>query len=142
MKHFASCKDYFRFVTAREFADAQTNAPFAYSKSRLEKVGEVLASPLARPGDYVLKNIRNPLFITAAVIVGLMLTTLIFYPAVIPGLLAITSVLKAGAFALTQTALTGLCLRTLGRLNNSGLMAAWDSRQLQPVRLGAIILQL
>lgn len=107
----------------------------------MEKIGEVLVSPYFKPGDFVLKNIRNPLFITAAVIVGLALTTLVFYPEVVPAIGIVALALKGWVFLLTQSAIAGLGLRTLGRLNNSDLMTSWSSRKLVPVPMGAVIVQ-
>lgn len=142
MKHFDSYKSYFGFALAREYAYIDSCRPFSYNKSRMEKIGEFIASPLLKPGDYVLKNMRNPLFITAAVIIGLALTTLVFYPALIPGLLAFSAGLKGLVFLLTQSSIVGLCMRTLGRLNNTQLMTAWKNREIQIVRVGSMIVQL
>lgn len=141
MEHFASFKSYCRFAMAREFVHKETGSPFIYAKKRLEKIGDLLASPLIKPGDFVLKNIRNPLFVTAAVIIGLALTTLLFYPAIIPSLVLFTFTVKAGIFLLCQSTILGIGLRTLGRLGHPELMSAWDRQKLAPVPIGAILIR-
>lgn len=138
MKSFNSFRDYLRFTVAKQFVYKESGQPFEYRRSRLEKTGGVIASLIFRPGDYLLKNIRNPLFITAAVVVGIALTTLVFYPALFPVFLS-AGTLKLGAFLLTESTLVGLCLRTLGRLNNQELMLAWIKKELDPIAPGSII---
>lgn len=141
MKYFDTFKDYYRFATAREFVHKETCTSFPYRHNRMEKIGEVLVSPYFKPGDFILKNIRNPLFITAAVVMGLALTTLVFYPEVIPAIGLIALALKSWVYLLTQSAIAGLGLRTLGRLNNAELMSSWVNRKLQPVPMGAVIVR-
>lgn len=142
MKTFDSYKSYFSFVFAREFAELKAGRPFHYEKGRLEKVGEVFSSPSLKPGDYVLRNIRNPLFITATVIFALALTTFLFYPTFVPAFLINATGVKLTAFLLTQSTILGLCMRTLGRLNNSRLIAAWEGKHIRPVHIGSIYMQI
>lgn len=142
MEHFDSFKNYLRFVVASNFVHKEDYRPFTYSKNRWEKIGEAIASPILKPGDYILKNIRNPLFITAVVIVGIALTTLVFYPALIPQCLALTTVSKAGGYLMIQSTIIGLCIRMLGRLHNQQLMSAWDKQDLQPINIGTTIIRI
>lgn len=142
MKNFDSLSHYFRFALAREFVHGENYQPYRYKKNALESIGGFIVRPLFQPGDYILKNIRNPLFITATVIVGLALTTLIFYPAMVPGLLTITSALKFTGYLFTQSTIIGLGLRTLGRLQNNELMAAWKNQIPLPINLGTEIVRI
>lgn len=142
MKNFDSLKDYFRFALAREFVHRENCQSFSYKENFLEKIGGFTVKPLFHPSDYVLKNIRNPLFISATVIVGLALTTLVFYPALVPGLLTLTGALKFTGYLLTQSTIVGLGLRTLGRLHNDQLMTAWKHQLLLPINLGTEIIRI
>lgn len=139
MKYFDSLKSYFQFAAAREFVYKETCTPFSYLPNRLEKMGEILAKPLFHPADRFLKNIRNPLYITALVVGAIALTTLVFYPALFPGFVSLAYTIKFGAYVLTQSLILGFCLRTLGRLSHPHLMNAWTAGQLHPVTIGSVI---
>lgn len=137
---FTSIKDYFRFVGAQQFAYKEGLRPFPLRKGLLEKLGGVFVKPVMQSGDYILKNVRNPLFLTAIVVSALALTTLIFYPTVFSGIFSIAPAIRLSAYILTQSTILGLCLRTLGRLNNLPLMQAWKNQELQPIPIGTIII--
>lgn len=153
--HFDSFNEYLRFVGAKYFWDRQNDVIFVAPKGYLERVGEVLTFPLIRPLDFALRNLQNPLFITALVIVGIVATSILFYPAtfisvigtVVPPLLLITpSVGKFTLYLLLQSTILGLFMRTWGRLNPSGgIMAAWNQRndlgerRLVPITIGVRI---
>lgn len=141
MLHFNSFKHYLRFVFAKEFVYKETLEPFLCKHNRWAKIGDLLAKPTFQPGDFILKNIHNPLFITATVIASLALTTIVFYPGVIPGLFTLANSLKIVAYALTQSTILGVGIRTLGRLSNTELMNAWDKQLLIPVALGSVIVR-
>ena len=141
MEHFDSFKDYFRFLGAKEFVYTDTKATFEYQQNLLEKTGRFLAYPIWHSGDFMIRNIRNPLFVTAIVAAGIALTTLLFYPSVFTGVLWGVGALKFPAYLITQSTILGVGLRTLGRLSNSQLMMSWDARQIEPLRVGSIILK-
>jgi len=141
MKSFNSIRGYFQFALAREFVYQDSLSQFHYRQNKLEKVGAFLARPIFQPGDYLLKNIRSPLFITATVVAGIALTTLVFYPGVVPGLLGLANAIKLGVYAVTQSTIVGVCLRTLGRLNHRELMEAWAHQRITSVTLGSIVVQ-
>ena len=127
--HFDSIGEYFSFVFAREFWDKQNNQTFAYSKSSFEKAGEWLTKPILGFADFTFKNIKNPLFITALVIIGIAAASIAFYPAqfiavvgfVYPPLLHLTpSVGKFALYLALNTTIVGLFIRTMNRLSPSG----------------------
>lgn len=141
MKDFDSFSGYLRFATAREFTYTdQKETSFKYTKNRCEKIGDALATPVMRPLDFTARNSRNPLLIAALTVVGIFLSTLIFYPAVFAGVFTETVIvcLKAVAFTLTQTTILGLGLRTLGRLNNRELKDEWLKQRIIPQPLGSM----
>ena len=140
MKFFNSFNEYFQFALAREFVQRETYEPIPLRQNKVEKWGGFLIKPLVQPGDFALRNIRNPLFITAIVIISLALTTLIFYPALIPAFI-LSDAVKLGLYVMTQSTIIGLCLRTLGRLNNQELIDAWTNKELVPVRIGSEIIR-
>lgn len=142
MEHFSGYADYLRFSLAKGFSsnEAAPYHSFRYAKNRCEKVGNWLAKPILHPIDFSLRNGRNPLFITALTVGAIFMTTLLFYPTVFAGIFTATLAanIKAMAFIATQSAITGLGLRTLGRLNNRELMEKWDQHCLIPQRIGSL----
>lgn len=141
MKFFDRFSDYLRFAGAREFTYRdQKDTSFKYTKNRCEKIGHALAKPVIGPLDFIGRNSRNPLLIAALTITAVFVATLIFYPSVIAIVFTATVVvcLKAAAFTLTQAAIVGLCLRTLGRLNNQELMRKWAAHRLSPQSIGSL----
>ena len=139
MDHFISLGQYAQFAMAREFITTENSRTYGYAKNRREKWGDFIVAPLMRPANYVTLNIRSPLMITALVVAGLALATLIFYPGLVPGLFFLAKSCKFAAFLMTQSTILGFCLRTLGRLGNGELMNAWDRNLLTPVKIGTLI---
>lgn len=142
MEHFSGFTDYFRFALGKEFAwkDAAAATSFKYTKNRYEKLGHLLAKPILQPIDFSLRNGRNPLFITAMTVGAICITTLLFYPWVIAGVFTpiVAISMKAAAFAVVQSTIAGIGLRTLGRLGNQELMEKWDQGCLQPRSMGSL----
>lgn len=139
MKHFDSIGSYFRFVLAKDFLHKDTLAPVHYRKNFLERLGGKLAGPLLKPGDILLKNIRNPLLITALVVVSIALTTLVFYPGVYAAIVPMAKVVRFSLFCITQTTILGLGLRALGRLRDDVLMDHWIKREIVPLGIGSTV---
>lgn len=143
---FESFAAYKNFVFAKFFWDNEQHAPFFYEKNRLEKLGDYL-TPALRGLDFAGKNIRNPLFITALVVMAIAATTIAFYPVQFFALVDKVSFVRVSPqlakFALyfaVQTTIMGLALRTLGRLCPNGpLMQAWRAQKLTPISIGTVI---
>jgi len=144
MEHFTSFGQYLKFSFAREFIYRdETKGDFSYNPNALEKLGGYLVAPLMKPSDSLLKNIRNPLVITALTIGAIFVATLVFYPAVVVSLLQNITVLKFAICSLVDVTILGLGLRTLGRLGvsgDNGLLSAWDKGEIIPVPIGASFL--
>lgn len=141
MEHFDSFSNYVRFAWAREFTTKDPcEATFKYTKNTYERLGDAMTGPVLRPMDFSARNSRNPFFITAMTIAALFVATLVFYPAVVAGLLTagVVTGIKVTLFSLTQLTIVGLCLRTLGRLNNEALMDEWDQNHLNPLGIGSV----
>lgn len=141
MDHFSGFPDYIRFTFAKDFTWKEASAtPFKYTKNKYEKIGNLFTKPILKPIDFSLRNGRNPLFIIAMTIGALFSATLLFYPWVVAGVFtpAIAAGIKATAFTLTQSSIVGLCLRTLGRLNNQELMQEWDQHRIAPRGIGSL----
>jgi hypothetical protein len=141
MEHFETFASYVHFSLARDFNvkdDSQT--PYLYPKNNCEKVGNLLSKPVLAPLDFSMRHGRNPLFIMALTIVGVFTATMLFYPAVVAGVISVTAllVIKIAAFTLIQTSIIGLGLRTFGRLNNPQLMDAWDRQNIAINKFGSI----
>lgn len=146
---FDSWKQYFQFSLGREFVNRQTGEPFPVHSS-LEKVGHALASVVMKPLDLVMREFRNPAVIVALTVAMLAATSLVFYPVhtmaiaykLFPFLKAIQAHhVKAALFAVSQTVILGLGLRTVGRLSNPELMAAFQSREIIPLSIGTVRIQ-
>lgn len=141
MDHFDTFSSYVRFTFARDFIKKDpSEISFHYTKNKWEKTGDFLTKPVLKPIDFSGRNSRNPFFITALTIAALFVATVLFYPAMVSGFLTIPVVvgIKTALYTLTQITIVGLCLRTLGRLNNPVLMSEWDKHNLIPQRIGSI----
>lgn len=141
MEHFDTLVSYLHFGLCRNFSvNIASSTPYHYTQNNLEKVGNFLSRPVLGPLDFSVRNGRNPLFILALTVVGVFTATMLFYPAVIAQ--AITPlallVIKTGSFIALQSAILGLGLRTLGRLNNPELMKAWDNAEIVSNRFGSV----
>lgn len=137
MKHFENFTSYVRFVGAKEFI-AKEDSPFVHHFNWAERVGSVLIAPFSKPSDYAIRNIRNPLFILSMTLTALFFTTLLYYPKVVSTVVVGAPFLRFVAFILTESAILGICLRTLGRLQNRKLMNEWDAKNLIPLPIGAL----
>ncbi|MBA3721061.1 MAG: hypothetical protein H0W88_01500 [Parachlamydiaceae bacterium] len=145
---FNSVKDYGLFVGAKCFYDIRNGQEFAYRNNVFEKIGEGCISPFTIPTDVALLNIKNPLMITTLTIVAIAIVTIVFYPVqflnvvstVAPFLLNIkASSIKFTLFASSELLILGLGIRTLSRLFNDNLMAAWTRREIIPISIGTEI---
>lgn len=145
---FDSCKDYFKFVWARDFYHLEQQKVIHYSPSRLEKAGRALLAPAFTPIDQLLRNIKNPLVITALTIMAIAIVTIAFYPAtvitavgtVLPFIFNIQPwMLKLTLFLAVELNILAIGMRTLGRLNNASLMQAWTRREIIPIMIGTQI---
>lgn len=153
---FDSYRQYAGFTFAREFFHRDSKEIFHYQKNVLEKAGGALTFVVLKPADKLILKIRSPLVVLSAVIIGIALTTILFYPAqsvavalyIFPPLVKTgPRVLKMGAFFLLQSTILGLGIRTLGRLSNPELMGMWERRgsdnlrMLTSMQLGSEILK-
>jgi hypothetical protein len=147
--HFNSIRDYFSFVAAKGFYDVAREQEISYSKTILDTLGTIIVKPTSIIIDRTLKNIRNPLVITALTIVAISIATIIFYPAkvvsvletVLPFIFHIQPwMLKLATFAVVEIHILAIGIRTLGRLNNRELMQAWTRREIIPIAIGTRIL--
>jgi hypothetical protein len=143
---FDSWKQYFRFSLAREFVDCQTAVPFT-AHTRLEKAGDFMAKIVVKPLDLAIREFRNPAVIAALTITLLAATTIAFYPAqslliaykVLPFLKAIKAHhITAALFAITQTTIVGLGIRTVARLSNAELMQKYHAKEIFPITIGTV----
>jgi len=137
---FSSTRDYFGFISCREFVSSDSGNSFSYSKNTLEKIGEAMCKPIFGTADIGLRNIRNPLVITAITITIIAAITLVFYPGTFAALstLAIQPwMVKFGFYLISQTTVLGVGLRGLGRLNNDAVAAAWNAKTIIPIPIGA-----
>jgi len=146
---FNSPLDYFKFAGAKGFCDSEQQHLLNHSKNSLEKLGDILIKPSTLFVDYTLKNIRNPLMITALTVAAIAVVTLIFYPATVvaavgtalPFIFKIQPwMIKFALFTAVEANILGLGLRTLGRLTNSTLMTAWNAREIQAVAVGTQVI--
>lgn len=135
MNKFNSFTDYLRFVCARKFV-TDDNRTFR-TENKSERWGGYLVTPLLKPLNFCLQNIRNPLMVVALTVGALFMSTLIFYPASLSALAIAVPIIRLTAFTLTQATIIGLCVRTLGRLANKPLMQAWEAGSIYPVGLGS-----
>lgn len=149
---FDSFRDYFRFVFAREFYRVDANQipqdKFEYTRGNLEGLGVTITKLGTFLADGSLRNITNPIFITALGIAAIAMVTILFYPTQFVGavgyvLPAVHSIkpwmLKFGLYLSLQSMTIGMIVRTLGRLRNDQLMQAWTRREIIPIPLGSII---
>jgi hypothetical protein len=150
---------FFRLMFAKKFLDntvkPQEGSTFAqtkgfsicqYTPTTLEKVGRVFQWGVAGFLDFFLRNFKNPLMIITLTAIAMVVTTFCFYPivtfagivAVIPFLQYVITptVLLAITFGIAQLTILGICLRTLGRLNNQGLMGRYNAGELKPILIG------
>lgn len=143
MEHFSSFREYTNFATAREFIYADpAKGDFKHKPNTLERLGGFLVAPLFTPADKFLTNINNPAVIAAMTASGLFLATLVYYPESVARVFDYAWAMHTGAYVLSQSAILGLGLRTLGRLSPEGdLLQAWDRKELVPVPIGAQILR-
>lgn len=137
---FPSWRSYFSFAVAREFTGGE------HRPNLIERIGDVLSYPVFRPLNSLFQNITNPLVLTALVVAGIALTTLLFYPAqfiaavqyVLPFIARIESwMLRFVLFAAIETAILGIGLRALGRMCNEPLKAAWINGNLEAHHIGS-----
>lgn len=143
---FPSWSNYAHFILAREFAPQDPTQQVPIAQNRLEVLGHALSLPVAKPFNYLLREIRNPLVILSLAVSLVALATLVFYPAELV-LFATTLfpflahakpwMFKAALYVGVQTTILGLGLRALGRVCNDALMHAWHTRQIVPVHVGA-----
>lgn len=143
MKYFSGFKEYANFALAREFIYADSSkGNFKHSPNTLEKLGSFLVAPLFNPADKIMKNMNNPVVIVAVTTAGLFAATLAFYPATIVHIIDHVWVLHMASFALSQSAILGIGLRTLGRLSQDcALMQAWKRQELIPLPLGSELIR-
>lgn len=141
---FDSYRQYAGFTFAREFFHRDTKQVYLYPKNILEKVGGALTFVVLKPADLLILKIRSPLVVLSSVIVGIALTTILFYPTqsiamamyLFPPLVKTgPKLLRMGTFLLLQSTILGLGIRTLGRLSNPELMNMWDRRGNDNLRL-------
>ena len=146
---FDSYRDYFSFIFAKDFYDLKQKQMMDCSVHPLEKVGGAILSPLFKPLDQILQNIKNPLVITALTTTALAIATLIFYPVHFMDILtkAIPLIgriqpwmVKLALFCVVELNILALGLRTLGRLSNATLVQAWNRRDVEPIAIGAQII--
>jgi hypothetical protein len=144
---FDSWHSYSSFCFAREFADRQTGDVVERRMTRLEKIGHYLAAALSAPLDAVLREFRNPLVIVALTVSMLFIASIVFYPVqamalacrILPFLRHVRPWhAKAALYALSQTVLLGLGLRSVGRLSDPNLMSAYLQKKIMPIPIGAV----
>ena len=151
MNYFHTIRDFVNFATAREFwNDKMDEGIFAYEKNKAEQVGEFLIRPIVRPLDSTFKRIREPYMITALTIASISSVTLVFYPEecvekikyAFPLISFLQPwIVKLAVFAGTEAIILGFGTRTIGRLSQSDLMTAWNSKSIVAIPLGAVIEQ-
>lgn len=144
---FDSVRDYFSFIGAKKFhyADQPTKE---FATSSLEKYSQKVLSPFLYPIDKLCENINQPILLVAANIIGVAATTVFFYPdlsfktvqmACSPFFELEPWMLKFGTYLLSETAITGLMVRSFARLNQADLMQAWKNREVVPIHFGTKI---
>jgi hypothetical protein len=134
MNHFSSLGSYIRFAAARKF-EVEDGASIK-ARTCMERLGGYMVTPLLGPAHFCMKNIRNPLMIAALTVSALFFATLLYYPSTLALIVAGIPAIKMGSYLTVQTTILGLCLRTLGRLNNEELMQKWDAGKLKPIAVG------
>lgn len=143
---FDSWKDYFQFSLGREFVNRETGILFTVH-SPIERVGHALANVVMKPLDLVMREFRNPMVIVALTIAMLVATTIVFYPAhamaiackVFPFLKVIeVGHVKFVLYAVSQTVIAGLGIRTVGRLSNHELMGSLRAREIIALSIGTV----
>ncbi len=149
MNYFHTIRDFVNFATAREFwNDNMNEGVFAYEKNKAEQIGELLIRPIVKPIDSTFKRIREPYMITALTIAAISCVTLVFYPEacaekiryVFPLISFLQPwIVKLAVFAGTEAIIFGFGTRTIGRLSQSDLMTAWNSKSIVAIPLGAVI---
>lgn len=147
---FNSWQDYSRFALAREFIEHGTGRAYKPQSNLATKGGSILTAPLLGTMDKALAQFRNPPMIAALTCTALAATAFVFYPAssfaiataLFPFLRHVTANhLHFALFALMQMTIAGLGLRTLGRLEDKELLAAFQQKRIEPVPIGAIFIE-
>lgn len=147
---FSSWQSYFQFAFAREFITMDTGESLGIKKNSLEKVGEVVSRPFLRPLDFLLREIKNPVVITAITVTLIAITTLIFYPAhfmlavgsVLPFLVKVQPwMVKFALYIAVEVVIAAIGLRIFGRMCNTELRRLWNNNEIMPIYIGAKIEQ-
>lgn len=147
---FNSWQDYSRFALAREFAECDTGLVYKHQSNLATQGGALLSAPFLCTIDKVLSQFRNPSMIAALTTAALIATAFVFYPAstwatattIFPFLRLVTANhLHFALFTLSQMAIAGLGLRTLGRLSDRELLAAFQQKRIEPVPMGAVFIK-
>lgn len=148
MDTFYSLKAAWHFVTAREFESREKEQPFEHRPNLYEKVGQIMLYPTLKIFDHMGRNITNPLYVVAAVIVGVAVTTILFYPSrfieatriVFPFIRFLTpGVVRFSLYLTAQITTLGMGTRTFGRYSNHALCQRWKQQELCAVPLGAVL---
>lgn len=143
---FDSFKNYLSFAAAKEFRYAD-ELEQKLPPSLVEKVTNGLLMPIQVPTDYILKNFNQPDLIAALGVIGVVNTTLIFYPDMCFEALEMACsplfhleawMPKYACYIFGETVITSLMIRTFARCWDGGhLLAAWDAKKIVPIHLGA-----
>lgn len=132
------------FAIAKDFSHPN-GQPFAWRKNRSEEIGHVMRMGIGSLANTFFTHIKNPTSIVAMTALGSLAVTMAFYPettlnfiaTVCPIALKIEAwMIRAALYILCQTTVLGLCIRTLGRLDNPELVNNWKAGNLVPVYPG------
>lgn len=143
---FTSWSNYFSFALAQDFVEKETFSHPQITKNFCEKCGHLISQPFVAPANFLLREIKNPLVISAITISLIAAATLIFYPTqfvaaattLFPFLVKIKPwMIKLGLFTCVEITITAVGIRALGRLLNKELLHAWQSQKIIPVHIGA-----
>lgn len=143
-----SLKSTWQFVTAKEFEARSIDQPFEHRLNLSEKGGHMLLHPTSKVFDHMGRNITNPLYVVAMVMMGVAMTTLLFYPSraiegvrkVFPFVRFLTpGVIRFSLYCATQITLLGMGTRTFGRFSNEELYERWKKQELYAIPLGAVL---
>jgi hypothetical protein len=128
---------YLRLALAQDLYHEGSGA--VRESNKTEKTGSFLCWSVIKPIDGILTNIKNPLFIISTVALGILATSIAFYPTVTVGLVSLICpwlfsiqpwMVQLALFITTQATILGLGVRAFGRFNDQRLMQEWRAGQI------------
>lgn len=131
--------NYLQFVFAREFRETNSLSKIAYRENWLQKLGEIIITPLGKPTELAVRKITHPVTVIALTALAALAVTIVFYPGVVAMALPMLEawMVKAALYLLTEATILGWGIRAFGRIQNEELVAAWNNKQCMAIMPGS-----